>query len=191
MKTTIQPFTLLSGVQQQIPLMTKEAEHYLYHENENYQAIVMPFKGHFKFLVVLPKPGKFNMIDNLSVDEVINLCKGEKIEIHMPKFTQQSEMSLVEIYKQFGVTTLFHPNADMSGITEGGLFVSDILHKVVVAVDEFGVEAAAATAVVCCDECACMEDETPIKVMKVDHTFRFDILGPDGSQLFSGIMNGI
>ena len=174
MKTTIQPFTLLSGVQQQIPLMTKEAEHYLYHENENYQAIVMPFKGHFKFLVVLPKPGKFGMMDNLSVDRVIDQCQSEKVEIYIPKFTQRSKMSLVETYKQLGVTTLFTEEADMSGITAGNLHVSDILHEVVVAVDESGVEAAAATAVDCLDECAC-EDDDPIKIMRVDRTFRYDI----------------
>ena len=46
------------------------------------------------------------------------------------------------------MTEAFTPSADFTGITEEKpLFISDVVHKAMVGMDEHGVEAAAATAI--------------------------------------------
>jgi serpin B len=71
-----------------------------------------------------------------------------------------------------GMPTAFGDGADFSGMTtEAGLFISEVVHKAWVAVDEKGTEAAAATAVVMVESAMPME---PVEVT-VDHPFLFAI----------------
>jgi serpin B len=75
-------------------------------------------------------------------------------------------------------------NADFSGMTaENDLFVSDVIHKAFVAVDEEGTEAAAATAVIMETTSAMMYDVT----LMIDRPFIFIIRDkPSGQTLFIG-----
>jgi serpin B len=65
------------------------------------------------------------------------------------------------------------------------LFISDVVHKAFVAVDEAGTEAAAATAVIMAEMAAApMED---VVTMKLDRPFLFMIRDDDtGTILFAG-----
>ena len=64
------------------------------------------------------------------------------------------------------------------------LFVSDVVHKGVVLVDETGTEAAAATAVMVSPASAIMEE---VVVLKVDHPFLFFVRNrKTGEVLFTG-----
>ena len=66
------------------------------------------------------------------------------------KITCRTE-SLVENLKQMGISSLFDERSDMSGMTGGvnkGLYVSQIIHKAAIGINECGSEAAAATGVI-------------------------------------------
>lgn len=66
----------------------------------------------------------------------------------MPKFKMEESYQLVPMLKEMGMTDLFGPTADLSGISEKkGLFVSSAAHKSMIEVNEEGTEAAAATGV--------------------------------------------
>jgi serpin B len=72
--------------------------------------------------------------------------------LYMPKFRYESSFSLKEALAAMGMTDAFYAErADLSGMDgkrDRDLFVSAVVHKALVRVDEEGTEAAAATAVV-------------------------------------------
>jgi serpin B len=72
------------------------------------------------------------------------------VHLGLPKFKFDYALSPVDALRALGMTDAFNPAAaDFSGIDAArDLFISNILHKAFVAVDEIGTEAAAATAVV-------------------------------------------
>jgi serpin B len=78
----------------------------------------------------------------------------------------------------------FTSDADLSGMNGfGGLYISDVLHKAFVKVDEEGTEAAAATAVIIRNYSG--GPETP--VFRANHPFIFMITHKEtGSILFLG-----
>jgi len=105
--------------------------------------------------VLLPEPGAYASYENaLTVDTVNELLsrlhKTDLPPVRLPRFTYtSSSLSLGEPLQSLGMHDAFVPQrADFSGIDgKGNLFVSQVLHKAFVAVDEKGTEAAAATAV--------------------------------------------
>lgn len=66
----------------------------------------------------------------------------------LPRFDIDGEASLTGTLQELGMVDAFSGDADFSGVTsEADLAITDVLHKAVITVDEEGMEAAAATAV--------------------------------------------
>jgi serpin B len=103
----------------------------------------------------------------------------------MPKFEFDSEFSLKDILAGMGMPVAFTEDADFSGMTGNPeLFISDVVHKAFVAVDEAGTEAAAATAVVV--GTTAMPEEPSVEVT-LDRPFIFLIRDIEtGAILFVG-----
>jgi serpin B len=91
------------------------------------------------------------------------------INIHIPKFTLETEYDLTQQLPDMGMPTVFNPvHADLSGITGyKSLYVSQAIHKAFVEVNEKGTEAAGATVIV--------TDESGGPTFRVDHPFVFII----------------
>ena len=90
--------------------------------------------------------------------------------------------------KALGMNTAFDPKtADFSGMTGGrDLFISAVIHKAFVDVNEEGTEAAAATGIIMAPTSAA-PDPTEPPVFKADHPFVFMIRdNRNGSILFMG-----
>ena len=86
-----------------------------------------------------------------------------------------SEFLLKEALKTLGMTDAFDAaSADFSGVTSdpAGLYISEVIHKTFVDVNEEGTEAAAATAVVVRATAALLEFRP---VFRADHPFIFII----------------
>ena len=73
-----------------------------------------------------------------------------EVEVYLPRFKSTSQFDLGEILKSMGMTLAFSPTqADFSGMDgKRDLFISAVIHKAFVDVNEEGTEAAAATAIV-------------------------------------------
>lgn len=104
----------------------------------------------------------------------------------VPKFSFDASAELKEPLIALGMTDAFSPeNANLSGLgTAGGnLYISRVLHKTHIAVDEAGTRAGAVTAVEVTAEGAALE----IKSVILNRPFLFFILHEEtGTLLFLG-----
>ena len=95
----------------------------------------------------------------------------------LPKFSFDYGTSLKRTLMKMGMELPFDDGAaDFTGLNEiPGTFISDVLHKTFIAVDERGTKAGAVTAVIMADNAAPMEQEPP-KEVYLDRPFLFMIL---------------
>jgi serpin B len=182
------PFYLLDGGQVTVPMM-KQTESFGYTEGEGYQAVELQYDGgELSMVILLPASGDFGVFEEgLQAQQVCDIISGlqlTEVALTMPQFEFDSEFSLKDTLAEMGMPIAFSSNADFSGMTDNReLFISDVVHKAFVAVDEAGTEAAAATAVIMKLTAV---PEPPVKVT-IDRPFIFLIRDIDtGAILFVG-----
>ena len=147
------PFYLIDGGQVTVPMM-KQTEAFGYTDGEGYQAIELLYDGdELSMVIMLPEDGQFEVFEEgLQADKVSDIIGGLEltdVALTMPQFEFDSEFSLKDTLAGMGMPVAFSGTADFSGMTGGrDLFISEVLHKAFVSVDEAGTEAAAATAVI-------------------------------------------
>lgn len=187
------PFALSGGKSVDVPMMQQE-HHFNYAEPADLQVVELPYSSNqLGMVILLPKQadGLAAVEKSLTADNLgkwLKDMKRTKVDLTMPKFTFTSQFSLADTLKSMGMTDAFDANkADFSGMTtQDKLFISAVLHKAFVAVDEDGTEAAAATAVVMSMTSA-MPMPEQMKVFKADHPFLFLIRhNSTGAILFLG-----
>ncbi len=183
------PFTLFSGKKVEVPLMYQKGD-FKYLEREDLQVVELPYKGdEISMLVLLPKKvdGLPELEKSLTLDNLQNWLPRRKREVlvYLPKFKLTLQFALAGVLKSMGMTDAFSiPHADFSGITgRKELFISAVIHKAFVDVNEEGTEAAAATAIGM--ETTSIKPQPP--VFRADHPFIFMIRDNNsGSILFIG-----
>jgi serpin B len=148
------PFYLLDGGQVTVPMM-KQTESFGYTKGAGYQAVELPYDGEeLSMVILLPASGNFEAFEQelqaQQVDAIIKDLQSTRVALTMPKFEFDSQFSLKDTLAGMGMRDAFSPgDADFSGMTGNReLFISEVVHKAFVAVDEAGTEAAAATAVI-------------------------------------------
>jgi serpin B len=184
------PFYLLDGGQVTVPMM-RQTESFGYAKGEGYQAVELPYDGEeLSMVILLPASGNFEAFEQelqaQQVDAIISDLRNTQVTLTMPQFEFDSEFSLKDTLAEMGMWDAFSPgDADFSGMTSNPeLFISDVVHKAFVAVDEAGTEAAAATAVVV--GTTAMPEEPSVEVT-LDHPFIFLIRDIEtGAILFVG-----
>jgi serpin B len=146
-------FTLLDGSTIQTPLMYQEGSFpYAASVDGAWQAVELPYAGgSIAVLFILPEDGSFDsFIDALNAETLLAITDSlteTSVNVTLPSFSFEWGGSISDYLKEMGMTTPFLPGeADFSGIDGGrDLFLSDVIHKGFVAVDEEGTEAAAVT----------------------------------------------
>ena len=154
-------FTKLDSTVVSVPLMqlgeTGKMVTMMYGRQGNACAIDLPYKGNrLCMTVILPDNGAFDAFQSsLTVQNITSLIgtldSTALPPVRLPKFKFTSgSISLVTALKALGMTAAFSPgSADFSGIFgTRNIYVSDVIHKAFISVDEKGTEAAAATAVI-------------------------------------------
>ena len=159
---------------------TKEFDYY---EDNGIQAISLNYtKDNLNALIILPKNKSNinNYIKNFTSEKynmIIGNLTNKKVKLSLPKFEFDFSAELSQNFKNLGMKDAFNGNADFSIMKkEKDIFISSIIHKTYIKVDEKGTEAAAVTAIVMRYKSALLE---PIPVMKVDHPFLFVIRNND------------
>jgi serpin B len=148
------PFHLLDGSEISADMM-HQSEVFGYAEGDGYQALQMPYRGEeLAMVILLPSPGRFEefdaSLDIFRAGAILDSLARQPVIVTIPKFTYGSTFSLVKALPDMGMRDAFvYPIADFSGIDGSRLlYISAVLHKALVRVDERGTEAAAATAVI-------------------------------------------
>jgi serpin B len=147
------PFYLLDGGQVTVPMMRQTAS-FGYAEGEGYQAVELLYDGReLAMTILVPQAGAFeafeDSLDAGRVDAIVRGLTYRQVALAMPQFEFESGFSLKEALTALGMPVAFSGDADLTGMTgDRDLFISEVVHKAFVSVDEAGTEAAAATAVV-------------------------------------------
>ncbi|OHB77236.1 MAG: hypothetical protein A2Z25_08330 [Planctomycetes bacterium RBG_16_55_9] len=194
-RTKDAPFTLADGQKVDVAMMNQTAN-FGYMEAEALQALELPYvDDELSMIVLLPREHdglseleKSLTLENLS-QWMSKLYKREVV-VSMPKFKLTSQFSLASVLRVMGMEDAFSRSADFSGMNgKKDLFISAVIHKAYVDVNEEGTEAAAATAVTM--KLTSIGPGPRPPVFRADHPFLFLIRdNQSGSILFIGrVMN--
>jgi serpin B len=140
-------------------------------------------------LIFLPDEDRFEefeaALDSELITDTLDNLTPTQVELSLPKFKVESTFSLNEALAALGMPDAFDADkADFSGMTgQPDLFISSVVHKAFVDVNEAGTEAAAATAVIM--ELKAMPSESV--TLKINRPFIFAIIDREtGTILFMG-----
>ena len=146
-------FKAFDGKEQSVRMMRRTGE-IEYKKGNNYKVVRLPYgDGKISMYCVLPDAG-ININDftkSMNIDKWNdirkNISKVDDVMLQIPKFRlEYGVKNLNESLKSLGMGEAFSNGADFSGIEEG-IWISRVLHKAVIDVDEAGSEAAASTSV--------------------------------------------
>ena len=149
--TKSEPFTTATGEKLDVPMMHRTFKNRDVVDLRTATLFSLPYRGE-EIDMVFALPNKEMLLD------VSELYEGLKnvhrrgscmVRVTIPKFkiTYKND-SLTETLKLLGINSIFDERSDLSGMTGGvnkRLYISQIIHKAVIDVNERGTEAAAAT----------------------------------------------
>jgi len=180
-------FNLLGGGQVSVPMMS-QSKMLGYADGEGYQAVGLPYVGgEMAMVVLLPRVDYFEEFeDSLSsefLSDILQSLEMRDVALTMPKYEFESSFQLSDKLIEMGMPNAFG-DADFSGMTgTRELFISEVVHKAFISVDEEGTEAAAATAVIMTLSAA----PSPAVEVKIDRPFIYMIRDlQTGTILFVG-----
>ncbi|CAF3445151.1 unnamed protein product [Rotaria socialis] len=181
--TTSENFTLSTGKLIELQTMHSVSHFsYYYDKKHKSQWINLPYKGNNRYVLTLALPDQdieLRVLEKLLRNSKIltnifisldNRTRGNtRVKLALPKFRIESSLDFVQHFKQYyNVKAPFDADkADfslMSSTRERDLFISKIIHKAVIDVDEAGTEAAAVTVIQMLSRSGMFLHEDPIQL---------------------------
>ena len=177
----------------------REKRYVPYYLDDSFSMISLDFKseagaGQYAMAFLLPNDGAdisdmLAALDDLSFAQALGEMETQEVEISLPKFEFEYFSSLMQPLQSLGISQAFDPTAaDFSAMTEDSnmLYISDVLHKCYIRIDELGAEAAAVTEV----DIAAGDAVTEPKIFFANKPFVFAIYSrEDGAIAFMGAIN--
>jgi serpin B len=133
---------------------------YWHYRDDDFWALDLPYgDGAYRMTVILPNEG-------VDLDELIarvgsedwnqsfidawsNGLSQDSLDIYIPRFTLEYEVTLKEILTSLGMGLAFTPAADFTNMyASGGIWIDQVKHKTFVKINEEGTEAAAVTSAI-------------------------------------------
>ncbi len=163
---------------------------YLYHEGEDHQSVLLPYESNkVGMLIVMGNQGQVVVDSSETFKAELEALKSTRITLRLPKVDIATKRILNEDLIKLGLSDPFDASkADFSNLADADLFISQVLHKARLLIDEEGTEAAAVTSV--------SIDTTSIEItdyeMSIDHPFQVFIVDLEQNLiLFSGYLNDV
>ncbi|NMF64261.1 serpin family protein [Brasilonema octagenarum] len=190
-QTAEYPFYLQSGEQKQHPMMSQSGD-YRYFENQQFQAVSLPYGKDAKmsFYIFLPKQNSNlqSFYQNLNAENWENWMaqfSKQQGSIRLPRFKMNYDVTLKNPLTAIGMGEAFSDQANFSAMGKD-LKISEVKHKTFVEVNEEGTEAAAATSVEIMPVSALLPSKEPFQMI-VERPFFCAIRdNQTGSILFMG-----
>ncbi len=177
--TQQQAFTLQTGSKVQVPMMHQQ-DKFAYTENTDLQLLQLPYANStLAMAILLPKANHSlqeiqQQLNSSTFSQLLQSVSRQKVNVNMPRFKLASTFnSLSKTMQALGLTDAFNDKANFSNMSNSTLFISDIIQKAMVQVDETGTVAAAATGVLM-SATSIIQESPPIE-FNADHPFLFFI----------------
>lgn len=190
--TVEEPFHKTGESTKQVPMMHQSLIRGAYRSGSNFEGAMLYYKESSAFFyALLPRPGHRpkDVLASLDVDHLAGGSAEFDLDLKLPRFTLDFSTSLAEDLKKMGMDVAFHyPAADFGPMGSNEFFISDVIHKTRLEVDEKGTVAAAATAVIMRAGSA-MPQPREKKVLVFDRPF-VALIGEarSGAVLFAGVI---
>jgi serpin B len=190
--TREEDFRLSAKENKRVPMMRMQ-EDFRFARLDGLKVLQMPYTGgQLAMVIVLPDDvgGLATIEEQLSLSswkKWTSALKHAKVAVRLPQFKMTSEFKLNLALSELGMPLAFEEGAaDFSGMNgKHDLFISAVLHKAFVDVNEEGTEAAAATGISIAPLSAL--DPPKVEEFHADHPFLFAIVDQRaGSVLFLG-----
>lgn len=146
-------FYLLDGNTVTVPMMHQKTR-FAYAKGGDFQAVRLPYLGgEIAMVVLLPREGRFEAFEGSlelnKLNDIIGDMAVREVRLALPKFEFEADYRLGKTLSDLGMPAAFsYGLADFSGMDGNReLFISSVIHKTFVSVDEEGTEAAAVTAI--------------------------------------------
>ncbi|HEY6227279.1 MAG TPA: serpin family protein, partial [Verrucomicrobiae bacterium] len=193
------PFHISTNESVTVPMMSQKGDFKIaYSEEGSVKLLEMPYVGKNLSMVILlaqtdylrqdVDQGGVGALEEKLTSENLRLwlakldqAREHEAWVALPRFTTTQTFDLAPELKSLGLKSAFDKSADFTGMDgSGNLFVSDVMHKAFVDVNESGTEAAAVTVVM-------VATKGMATRFIVDHPFIFLIReNASGSILFMG-----
>jgi len=162
-KTKVKPFYLVNGATKQVPMMHQAGMDSAYRRGTKCEAAALRYRGgevkgypkvsEIELMLILPEKG-------IAPEEILNdnlpaVFRGPQretvLDLTMPRFTMDFESSMSGALSQMGMGIAFrYPEADFARMGSDLFYISEVVHKARLEVDEEGTVAAAATGMMVC-----------------------------------------
>ncbi|MCI2106332.1 MAG: serpin family protein [Intestinimonas sp.] len=176
-------FTTKSGGKENVEMMYDSEHKYL--DDGNATGFLKYYADRkYAFAALLPNEGVSinDYVASLTGKELINTlhnARDVEVKTAIPKFKSEYSVEMSSILKSMGLLDAFSADrADFSGLghwENGNIFISQVLHKTYIAVDEKGTKAGAATIVEMMDT-GCAMPSSDIKTVYLDRPFVYMLI---------------
>ena len=181
-------FYLENGKEMTATMMNQEnkSDNVSYYKDNKITTISMDLEEYenqqMEFIAIMPNDNLANYVENFGTDTLKDISNNMTLasktkyglDISIPRFSFDYDLSLEDDLKKLGITDAFNPNlADFSNMSsKRPLCVGGALHKANIDFTEKGVKAAAITVIYMTDGMVLADEKKPIEI-KIDKPFMY------------------
>jgi serpin B len=189
-RTRPRPFTSGNGKKSNLPTMTSVGT-LLAASGPDFDAVELSLQSPEHHLcIVQPKPGRMATLQSslgARLSAIRAAFRPTYSELQLPRYTVENTLSLRNALTRAGVVTAFSNSADFGAMSEGRVYLDEVLQNVTFEVNERGMRAASATVASFPPPSA---PKTPVSI-RINRSFLFLLLNVrTGAILFSGRYSG-